>query len=386
MPMICWILSSALFLYWLGILVKSARNVRSIPTLADLPVPADPSELPKLSVVVPARNEEAAIGACLTSLLAQDYQNIEIIVVNDRSEDRTGAIADEMAASAPEKITVLHLTECPEGWLGKCNALQQGANKATGDFILFADGDVIFSAGTLSRAVKFLSEEKADMLAVLPDTLTETFGERVITLTFIQSFTLAFSPLKAQDDKSAAFTGVGAFNLIRTTMYRRMHGHRFLKLQVIDDVGLGKLVKCSGGRIRVAMGTGMVRVRWQQGLWGTVKGLEKNAFAALHYNPFKGVIAVTGLLFIYWGPIFGLLFGILGVKLLCALAWVCQAIMGFGIARAARLNPLYALTGPLGSVFLALAILRSMILALKRGGIQWRDQFYPLAELKKYRI
>ena len=136
----------------------------------------------------------------------------------------------------------------------------------------------------------------------------------------------------------------------------------------------------------MALGTNMVKVRWQQGLWGTVKGLEKNAFAAMHYNPFKGLIAMAGLLFIYWGPIVGLIIGVTGVKVLCALAWLWQSLMGYGIARASRLNPLYAVTGPLGSLFLALAICRSMILALKRGGIQWRDQFYPLSELKKYRI
>src|SRR5687767_3431831 len=110
-----WILSSTLCLFWLAALIRNSRNSKRIPLLSRLPLPADASALPKLSVVVPARNEEKAIRKCLESLLAQDYPNLEIIAVDDRSEDSTGRIMDDVAAISDSRLQALHLTECPDG-------------------------------------------------------------------------------------------------------------------------------------------------------------------------------------------------------------------------------------------------------------------------------
>ncbi len=361
--------------------------MKRLPDLAGLPVPAPPAVLPRLSVVIAARNEENAIRGCLESLVAQQYPDLQIIAVNDRSADATGAIMDGIAASSAGRLQVIHVTGVPDGWLGKCNAMSVGAAAATGDFILFTDGDVLFEPSSLQRAVGFLVAEKADMLSVFPDFLTETPGERIMILAFGQVFASAYSPWKAADDRSSGFIGVGAFNMVRRSLYKQVGGHRFLRLQVIDDVGLGKIVKHAGGRLRVALGRGMVHIRWQDSLAGTIRGLEKNAFAALGYSPVRTVAGVTALLLVWFWPWVGMFVGPLPARFLCGLvALGFQPLVGAAVSMISR-SPLWmAFVGPLGVLLLAFAILRSMVLTLVRGGVRWRDSFYPLSVLKQFRL
>ncbi|MGI8906003.1 MAG: glycosyltransferase [Candidatus Sumerlaeaceae bacterium] len=381
------LLAAGAFIYWVVAIVSGFRGARTVSFLSKLPLPDDPATLPKLSVVVPARNEEAGIRACLESLLAQEYPNLEILVMEDRSTDRTHEIADEIAARSNGRLVVEHITECPEGWLGKCNALSTGAAKATGEYILFADGDVIFEPTTLARAVHYIRQENADMLAGLPDILTATPGERCMILTFAQCFSIAFSASRAQDDSSRAFIGVGAFNMVRAAHYRKVHGHRFLRLQVIDDVGLGKLFKLSGGRLRVVYGTGMIKVRWQTGLANTIKGLEKNGFASFNYSVLKTLIASFGLLYVYWWPWFGIFFGPLAPRVICgATALVLQPLLGVALNKFSNTSPIYAFSGPIGALFMFAAMMRSMFVTLRQGGIRWRDTFYALKELRQFKI
>jgi glycosyltransferase involved in cell wall biosynthesis len=343
--------------------------------------------MPRLSVVIAARNEEKAIRGCLESLVAQHYADLQIIAVNDRSTDSTGDIMTEIAGNSAGRLQVIEITEVPDGWLGKCNAMSVGAAAATGEFILFTDGDVLFEPSSLQRAVGFLLAENADMLAVFPDFLTATAGERIMVLAFGQVFAGAYSPWKAADDRSSGFIGVGAFNMVRRSLYRQVGGHRFLRLQVIDDVGLGKIVKHAGGRVRVALGRGMVHIRWQDSLAGTIRGLEKNAFAAMGYNPWRTVAAIFGLLLIWFWPWAGMFVGPLPARFLCGfIALGIQPLVGVAITMISRSPVWMAFFGPYGVALLAFAVMRSMVLTLARGGVRWRDSFYPLSVLRQFRL
>lgn len=385
--MLWYVLAAVPLLFWLGLIVRGGRGMAGVPQLRDLPLPQTVSELPRVSVVVPARNEERQVRACLDALVQQTYPDMEIILVDDRSTDATGQIADELAAASNGRITVLHLTECPPDWLGKCNALSMGAAQATGKFILFTDGDVLMEPTTVARAVAYLAAQEADMLVVLPDAITESFGERCLMMAFGNSFASVFSPSAAQDKRSRGFIGVGAFNMVRTSLYRRVGGHRFLKLQVLDDVGLGKLIKFAGGVLRVAAGSGMVRVRWHWSTWETIRGLEKNSFAAFNYSVPKALIACAGLLYVYWWPWIGMFVGPTAARLGCAAAaLVLQPVTGIGAKKFTGINPLYGFANPIGAALLAIAMLRSMWITVRQQGIRWRDSFYPLAELRKYRL
>lgn len=376
-----------LFAYWI-LVIYSGINLRSsVKSLKRLPLNENEVPIPQLSVVVAARNEEAAIRRCITGLLQQTHPNLQIIIVDDRSTDSTGAIADELAGENPGRLQVEHLTECPNGWLGKCNALHQGGLKATGQYTLFLDGDVILESTALERATVYAQQQNADMVVALPDVVAETAGEKCMMITFAQCFSIAFSPARAQDKHSRDFIGVGAFNLVRTSLYRKVQGHRFLRLQIVDDVALGKVIKHAGGVVRVLSGREMVRVRWQPSLWETIRGLEKNGFASMGYSVIKTLIATGGLLSVYWWPFVGMFVGPPLPRLLCAsVALLIQPLYGIGTSFYSGFSRWYGLLSPIGAVFMATAILRSMYVTLRQGGVRWRDSFYPLRELRQHRL
>ncbi len=414
-----WILAALLTLaYWMGSLWRARRNVVAVPQLKSLPASPPDAVLPRISVVVPARNEGASIESCLRSLLEQDYADLEVIAVDDRSTDSTGEIIDrlvaETAPSAPppasnkpgadadaeapaqqsadvvpetaSRLVAVHVEELPAGWLGKCNALSQGAAAASGEYLLFTDGDVVFEPSVLRRSIEHIRSREADMMVVLPEVITGSFWEQVIILVFGHALLTTFSPVSAMDRRSNGFVGVGAFNMVRAKTYKRIHGHRFLRLQVVDDAAMGKLVKLSGGSICVAFGRDMVRVRWQESLMGVVRGLEKNSFAAMGYSIPRTLVGSLGLLFVYWYPWIGLFAGPVSARVLCAVAICGQWTVGAGARRHMGMNPLTGPCLPVGAAFLSFALLKSMAVTLTQGGIRWRDSFYSLQDLRKFKL
>ena len=375
-------------LAWVALAIRGIRGMNRIPYLEHLPPPEATTALSSLTVIIAARNEEKAVGGCLESLLAQQYPGtLQIILVDDRSTDATGAIGDEWAARSGGRLEVIHLTDCPAGWLGKCNAMAEGAKRAAGDFVLFTDGDVRFEASSLSRAMRHVEQEQADMLVVFPDLITHSLGEGALVLVFGQALVTAFPPWKAMQAGSDKFVGVGAFNMVRRSLYERCGGHRFLKLQVVDDAGLGKIIKYAGGRVRVALGRNMVHIRWQDSLAGTIRGLEKNAFAGLGYSVARTLAAVVLMLFAYLWPWAGMAVGPWPSRLLCAsTAFIIQPWVGWNATRLARTAPMLAFSLPVGAVLFAWTVLRSMVITLRQGGIRWRDSFYSLTELRRYKL
>lgn len=345
---------------------------------------------PRLSILVPARDEAEAIGECLRSLLGQDYPNLEIIAVDDRSTDGTGEIMDDLAAGPGDggaRLTVVHVTALPEGWLGKCNALREGADRATGEILLFTDGDILFAPGALRRAVAFMEIRRADHVCVLPQLVPGALLERAAVFAFGLLFLKAYPPLRAEDPaRPNSYLGVGAFNMLRASHYRAFGGHEAVRLDVLDDVHLGRASKRAGGRCAVAEGTGQVSVRWYPGLWAMVRGLEKNTFAAIGYRPWLAAVGVSGLLLIAWGPWIAVA-TLPGWPRWLGLAtalipWVAAGAAGaIGTAGAGLAVGMLA---PVGFTITALAIARSAIICMRRGGIRWRDSFYPLEQLRRF--
>ena len=384
--MFWYFLSVASFLPWAVLIINGAKAVRAIPRLADLPDGPVDEETGKLSVVVAARNEELHIEKALRSLAMQDHADYEIIVVDDRSTDGTAEIVDRLAGEYPERIKPVHVTELPDGWLGKCNALHQGGEAASGEFILFADADVEFQPSVLKRAHAYAAREEADQLAVIPENIVDSFWEKAMLNVFALCFMLGFPPHRAMQRNSGRFIGVGAFNMIRMSMYRKVQGHRFLRLQVLDDVGLGKLVKFSGGRVRVAWGHGQVRLRWYESLGHMIKGLEKNMFAATGYSAVKTVAMVVGVVIMFLWPWVGLWVGSTGARVVAGLALLLQIVTAGAAARRAGFSPMHGLTAIAGAALLVTALVRSMVATLRNRGISWRDSFYALKDLKQFKL
>ncbi|HEY5512071.1 MAG TPA: glycosyltransferase family A protein, partial [Geomonas sp.] len=245
--------------------------------------PTLPPRPPKVTLVVAARNEERNIAEALRSLLCLDYPDYELLVVNDRSEDTTGAILEELSADQP-RLRVIQVSELPAGWLGKNHALWVGARAAAGELLLFSDADIVMEPTVLSRAVTFLLDQGVDHLAVTPVLRMPTLFLDMFGASFILFFCMFSRPWKARDPRSRFHIGIGAFNLVRTAAYWKAGGHRRIALRPDDDMKLGKILKLDGFRQESAYGGGLLTVEWYATLGELIRGLEKNAFAGVDYR------------------------------------------------------------------------------------------------------
>ena len=349
-----------------------------------------------VSIVVAARNEERQLEAAVGTLLAQDYPDFEVVVIDDRSTDRTAAILERIAerwrreseraaragyGRAP--LRVLHVDRLPEGWLGKNHALQRGAEVARGELILFTDADVMMRPDALARAVGLLERQGLDHLAVAPRIRVGGPWATMTLAVFLVLFGTFFKPWKARDPRSRHHIGIGAFNLVRAEAYRGIGGHASVALRPDDDVRLGRRLKEAGHRQAAAIGRYTVLVDWYPSLRAMARGLRKNSFAVVDYRV-APVIAGTLLpmAFVFW-PVAALALTD-GMVLRMNIAIVLLGVLAtWDAARAHGLARWVAFAYPLGSLFLLWIVWSATVSALWSGGIEWRDTRYALEDLRR---
>ncbi|HTJ86458.1 MAG TPA: glycosyltransferase family 2 protein, partial [Terriglobales bacterium] len=285
-----WIAGTLLALIWLSRVVDA---VRGVPTIADIARPewdrTPEATGNRLAVVVPACNEEDSIEQALRRLIALDYPNYQVIAVNDRSSDRTGAIMDAVAAPSNGRLKVVHITELPAGWLGKTHAMWSAARQSNSDWILFTDADVMFRPDCLRRTIAYAEAEPADHVVLLPKIIMKSAGEKMMVGFFQLLFVFGHRPWKVADPKAKDHIGVGAFNLVRRSVYEQIGTYATLKFEVVDDMKLGKVVKNAGFRQRVVFGDDLIEIRWAKGARGVVNNLTKNFFAVMSFQPWRAV-------------------------------------------------------------------------------------------------
>jgi glycosyltransferase involved in cell wall biosynthesis len=358
-----------------------------VPQIADLTQPeyavAAATKLPRVSIIVPARNEAAMIETAVRSLLTIDYPNYELVVVDDRSEDATGEILDSLKAEYGERLVVVHVRELPPGWLGKTHAMWSAAKEASGEWILFSDADVVHAPEALRRAVRYAEQERADHIVLLPTMLTESVGERMMISFFQAMFIFAYRPWKVRDPKARDSMGVGAFNMVRRAAYEKIGTYESMRLSVVDDMRLGEKVKQAGLASRVAFGEGMVQIRWAVGAGGVVQNLTKNFFAQLRYSVAIAIIATCGLLWLHLGPWLGTALAKGWPRVGYAIALGCLLGVYLGMGKRTKIGAVYVLLHPVASVLMVFTLVRSTVLTLAHGGVEWRGTFYPLDELKR---
>lgn len=362
--------------------VEIARGNRSTKYLKDALGDLG-SCIPRVSVIVPARNEEKKITEALQSLLRLDYPNLEFIVLNDRSTDQTGAI---LAGMADARLRIVNITAVPEGWLGKNYALYQGAERASGELLLFTDADVVMDPSTLRRAVSYLEANRLDHLAVMPTVRLPSLALRLFCSTFGVFFSGYIRPWKANDPTSKSFIGIGAFNLVSAKVYKAAGTHRAIAMRPDDDVKLGKLLKKAGYRQQMVLGMGLLTVVWYASMREMIDGLMKNFFAGLEYNvPVSLGAGIAVLLLNVWPFV--------AIFMLRGAAWflylLAAIVMLLFISDANRFYGMprwYALAHPLYSVLFVYILWRSMVLTLWTGGINWRGTHYPLRLLRANRV
>ena len=381
--MLLW-LAMTTFLLWLVTALDIMVGNRKVRALRDLS-PQQPTGAPRVSVIVAARNEARNIRAALTSLLQLSYPDFELIVVDDRSDDGTGAILDAMASAAP-RLRVIHLKSLPPGWLGQTHALWCGAGSASGELLLFTDADIIMEPTTLSRAVNLLLTDRLDHLALSPAMTMPTTFLQMFGASFIIFFSMFARPWKARDPHRACHVGIGAFNMVRSAAYRAVGGHETIRLRPDDDLKLGKIIKKGGFRSDVAYGPDFISVEWYASLGEVIKGLEKNAFSGCDYRIWLALLGIVFHLVATVWPYLALFTThgatravYAGVVLLLTLLFAdCASFHGS--------RRWYAIGFPVCTLLFVWIILRTTVLNLSQGGINWRGTFYSLAELKRNRV
>ncbi len=367
--------------FWVPAGIWLMLNRHALTVLASIPV-QDDHPFPTVSIVIPARNEERNLEQALESVLALDYPDLEIIVVNDRSTDGTGEILEKMAKRDP-RLTVVPIASLPAGWIGKPYALHMGAQHAQGEFILFTDADIVFHPFALRKAMAHVQAHRFDHVTLIPQDTMPGFFLRTLSATFGIFMFIIFKPWKARNPRSRCYMGVGAFNLIRTSVYRALGGHQPVALRPDDDLKFGKLVKDHGYRQDVLNGRGMVTVEWYRSVGELIDGLMKNMFAGMEYRVSLVIAATLAALLIHIWPWIGMWIAEGWPQAWYAVT-VVMMVGSFGVAMAPfGVKFWQGLLLPVTICLLVYIQCRSMALALWRGGIVWRGTFYELRQLKK---
>src|SRR5829696_7948180 len=359
--MLITLFSLLLLVVSLGALAQLLVGYRLTPVLSRQAPLAPGAAAPRVSIVVAARDEARAVEAAVRSLLRQDYPDLEVVAVDDRSTDGTGELLDRLAAAEP-RLHVAHVVALPAGWLGTTYALAQGARTATGDLLLFTDADVMLERTSLSRAVALMEARGIDHLAVGPGLSIPSVWLALVVNFFMLSFLLFQRPWRAADPRSRDHIGIGAFNLVYRSAYERAGGHARVALRPDDDVKLGKSLKQSGARQLFADGRDVVVVEWYRTVGEMTEGLRKNSFAGMEYRISSAVGATVAALLLHLAPFVGLALAH-GVARI-AFGAVCVLLVGayFTTAWMQRSRPWLALFYPVAALLFLWIFVRNVAL------------------------
>ena len=345
-------------------------------------------EFPKVSIILPARNEEEYIEKCLDSLIDQDYSNYEIVAIDDSSEDRTGEI---IAKYAKENSKVVHVSAKPkpDGWMGKNWACMEGYSKATGDLLLFTDSDTKHAKNVISLAVGHLLSFNLDALTVIPKMLCMDFWTK-ITLPMISTFLhTRFSALRVNDPTKKTGYFFGSFFIIKKKVYDAVGTHEGVKQEIIEDGALGKKVKESGHKMKMVLGDHLIDAVWARDL-STLWHALKRLMVPLYLQ--SGNIAIGiffAVLFLLFMPFALLTYSVilfdvsLSFQLLFAASLAASSVIYIGAVIETKMLSLkssYAILGPVGSLVVVLGFLSGLIHAKSNSAVNWRGRNYSMKD------
>jgi glycosyltransferase involved in cell wall biosynthesis len=381
-----WIAGTLLAVIWLSRVIDTSFGVRTLVNISRPEWdrnPSTPAGNPRVTIIVPARNEEASIRPALSQLLALDYDNYEVIAVDDRSTDGTGKIMDEVAVSSQVKLKVLHVEALPPRWMGKAHAMWSAARQSTADWLLFTDADVMFRPDCMRRAIAYAEAERADHLVLFPRTIMKRPGEKMMLAFFQLMFVFGHRPWKVADPKAKDHIGVGAFILVRRKVYEAVGTYEALRFEVVDDMKLGKVIKNAGFRQRNVLGGDLLEIHWAQGARGVVRNLTKNFFAVMSFQWWRAVGFCFAAAFLNIMPFAGVFWARGWAVFPYAVALACIFFLYFGMSLFSEVRPWYVLLHPVGTMLFIYTMLRSMFFAVQNGGVEWRGTVYPLDELRR---
>lgn len=362
---------------WAFIALYLLANTRKISFLKDQQLALSS---PSVAIIIAVRNEETDLETALESVCHLNYRNYRVIVVNDRSTDRTSLILDQFALSHP-LVTVVDVDELPKFWLGKNNALYQGYLRSDEEWLLFTDADIVFDRNALKKAMYYTLLNELDHLTIFPDVNSRSTMLNSILQTFTLMIELRAKPWDARNKGSRSSMGIGAFNLVSRTAYESAGTHRRIKLRPDDDLQLGRIIKKAGNRQDVLYGDEQITLEWYTSIREFVKGLMKNTFAVSEYNVFLAVLTALSTFLMFALPVpLGLLSGSgrSAVISICILFTHWLVLYG----KPGKRRSWDFLTISIAGLVMTYIILRSTFLTVMNNGIYWRDSFYPLEVLR----
>ncbi len=395
---ILFIIQAIIFSSWIYFLIYTIKSLKGVPKLLFLKS-YENIVFPKVSVILPARNEQKYIEKCLDSLLKQDYSNYEIVAINDSSSDRTGEIIQKYSTKN-SKIIFINAEAKPEGWTGKNWACYQGYIKSTGQLFLFTDADTTHSSSTISLAVNNLLAKELDALTAIPQILANDFWTK-ITLPILWTLSISrYSALKANDPKTNVGYFFGSFFIITKKTYEAVGTHKAVKEEIVEDGALGRKVKEQGFKLRVVHGEDHIQAVWARSSSTLWHGLRRLMVPLYKREKIKAslMVVATFLLLIY--SLIVLPFSITmaldekDVTLtinnysldLILLFLTIMSILLLIITNILQLkytifqNSLYSLSFPLAGSFVFIAFLSSIINSGKKDVINWRGRRYSIKE------
>jgi chlorobactene glucosyltransferase len=331
----------------------------------------------KVTVIVPARNEEQDLAAALESILQQTDVTLEVIVVDDHSTDRTGMIA-AAAARADPRVQVIQQPPLPPGWLGKQNAMQQAAVQGSGAYLLLTDADILHQPACLALALTEMAQHKLDFLSLLPLVRCGSLWENVLTPGFAWGIMTRFARPGFRDGTGADAYAAGAFMLVRRDAFQAIGGFEAIKADMCDDIGLARRLKKHGYHVGVRAGPHLLQVRLFKSAADAFWGPTKNILSRLHGRIWLAPPLLFWPLAVFWTPMAAIVAGACEGHATVFLAG-CAAYGALYVSlwpsrSLFRFHPLKALFFPLLVISLWCCLLRALYHYAVRRSIVWRGR------------
>jgi len=348
-----------------------------------------PSNAPLISICIPARNEERNIQACAESILKQDYPNLEIIVLDDRSSDSTFRILKDLA-SLDSRLRPVSGSDLPPGWAGKPHALHQASTLARGEWLCFVDADTFLAPETVSSCYAKALETNADMFTIMTFQILGSFWEKTVMPLIMTALSVGFSPRKVNDPNRRDAIANGQFILIKRSVYDAFGGHESVKDNIVEDKAISEKVKWNGYRLIVADGMKVARTRMYTSLIEMWEGWTKNIYLGLRNRKELLWLGLLGAFLTFMTSIFLPAWTLLGfnwylkdgswmavsVVAESFILWVYLIFKRANVASRMGISRWYALTTPLGAGVFGTMMCISTWNVLSKSGVTWRGRKY----------
>lgn len=374
---------------WIYLLLFMIKSITISPKLEF--IENIEKKFPKISIILPARNEEKHIRHCIDSLLKQDYPDFEIILVNDESTDKTLEIMKEFEKSHPAKIKVVNVTHRDENWIGKNWACYQGYLKSNGNLLLFTDADSFHSEKTLSLAVQNIIHNRLDAITVMPMLLCHDFLTKVtipILTTFMHT---RFSPLKVNNAKSKIGYFIGSYFIINRDTYEKVGTHESVKHEIIEDGALGKKVKEANFKMKMVRGENYIQAIWARNSTELFNAIDRLVIPLFKEKRLEASLLSIALFFLLLFPALIFPLSIIssinhqnlinyGISLLSGLILVILLITNIiQIQKTLFFNKIYSIGFIIGGAIIVTRFINRLIKSNTKGIINWRDRIYTIS-------